>query len=62
MLTISAILDCLGKLFDYLIFEKMDQKNRIKFWVKNEIKCAHTFEMLAVAFGWSTMSRTQVQL
>ena len=27
-----------------------------------EIKCATTFEMLTVAFGWSTMNRTQVQL
>ena len=31
-------------------------------YVKNEIKCTTTFEMLTVAFGDSTMSRTQVQL
>ncbi|KAA2237134.1 helix-turn-helix domain-containing protein, partial [Solihabitans fulvus] len=49
-------------LFDFLLFEKMDQRNCIKFCVKNEIKCARTFEMLTVAFGESTMSRTQVQL
>ena len=30
--------------------------------VKKEIKCARTFEILAAAFGESTMSRTQVQL
>ena len=29
---------------------------------KNEIQCAKTFEMLTVAYGESTMSRTQVQL
>ena len=40
----------------------MVQKNCIKFCVKNEIKCARTFEMLTVMFGESTMSRTQVQL
>ena len=40
----------------------MDQRTCIKFCVKNEIKCARTFEMLTVAFGESTLSRTQVQL
>ena len=35
--------------------------NCIKFCVKNEIKCARTFEILTVAFGESTISRTQVQ-
>ena len=40
----------------------MDQRNCIKFCVQNEIKYATTFEMLTVAFGKSTMSRTQVQL
>ena len=44
------------------LFEKMDRRNCIKFYVKNEIKCAKTFEMLTVASGESTMSRTQVQL
>ena len=38
------------------------QRNCIKFCEKNEIKCARTFKMLTVAFGESTMSRTQVQL
>ena len=46
----------------FFLFENMDQENRIKFCVKNEIKYATTFEMLTVAFGESTMSRTQVQL
>ena len=41
------------------LFEKMDQLYET---VKNEIKCAKTFKMLTVAFGESTMSRTQVQL
>ena len=40
----------------------MDQRNSIKFCVKYDIKCAGTSEMLTVAFGGSTMSRTQVQL
>ena len=75
MFTISAILDCrfvferqikrlvdFGVLFDFLLFEKMDQRNCVKFCVKNQIKCAKIFEMMTVAFGWSTMGRTQVQL
>ena len=49
-------------LFDFLLFEKMVQRNCIKFCVKNEIKCARTFEILTVQFGESTTSRTQVQL
>ena len=40
----------------------MEQRNYIQFSVKNDIKCARTFEMLTVAFGETTMSRTQVQL
>ena len=46
----------------FFIFEKMDLRNCIKFCVKNETKCAKTFKMLTVAFGVSTISRTQVQL
>ena len=41
-------------LSEFLLFEKMDQRN--------DITCARTFEMLTVAFDESTMSRTQVQL
>ena len=41
----------------------MVQKNCIKFCVKkNEIKCEGTFELLTVAFGESTMSKTQVSI
>ena len=40
----------------------MDQRNCIKFYVKNEIKYARTFEILTVTFGESTTSTTQVQL
>ena len=40
----------------------MDHRNYIKFCVKNEIKCTRTFEILTVAFGKSTMTRTQIQL
>ena len=39
-----------------------NSKKWIKFCVKNEIKCARTFELLTVRFSESTMSRTQVQL
>ena len=40
----------------------MDKRNCIKFCIKNEIKCARTFEMLTVAFNESNIGRTQVQL
>ena len=40
----------------------MDQRNCIKFCVKNEIKCAKTFKILTVSFRKSTKNRTQVQL
>ena len=40
----------------------MDQRNCIKFCIQNEIKYARICEMLTVALGESTMSRTQVQL
>ena len=49
-------------LFDFLLFEKMDQRNCNKFCIQNETICARTFEMLCLTFGESTMSRTQVQL
>ena len=49
-------------LFDFLQFEKMDQRNCLKSCVKNKIKCARTYEMSTVEFGKSTMSRIQVQL
>ena len=51
-----------GMLFDFLLFENMDQKNCIKFCVKNEIHCERIFKILTVAFGESTMRRTQIQL
>ena len=40
----------------------MDQRNCIKFCIKNGFKCAKTCEMLTVTFGEPTMSRPQVQL
>ena len=52
----------IGVLFNFILFEKMDQRNCIQFGVKNEIKPAKTFEMLTGAFGESIMSRTQVEL
>ena len=44
--------------YDFVLFEKMDQRNSFEFCVKNEIECERTFEILNVAFGKSTMSRT----
>ena len=41
---------CFGVLFDFLLFEKMDQKMLIKFCVKNYMKCARTFEILTVYY------------
>ena len=54
----QKVWSCFGLLFDFLRFEKMDQRNCIKFCVKNDIKCARTFEILTVSFCESTMSRT----
>ena len=56
----KRLVSSFGVLFDFLIFEKMDPRNFIKFCVKNEIKYGMTFKMLT--FDKSTMSRTQVQL
>ena len=56
---VSRVVVC-SSIFYYS--KKMDPRNYIKFRVKNEIKCAKTFQMLTVAFGESTMSRTQIQL
>ena len=72
MTTISAVCRC-PFVFDkmlivfwcglrFILFEKMDQRNCNKFCVKNEIKCAGTYEMLTMVFGESTKSRTQVQM
>ena len=44
-------------LFDFLLFDIMDQRNCIKFCIKNEIKCSKT-----IVYVESTMSRPQVQL
>ena len=49
-------------LFDFLLLEKLDQRNCIEFYIKNEIKYARTFEMLTAVFGEPTVNRTQVQL
>ena len=42
--------------------KKWIQKLCIKFCVKNKFKCARTFEMLTVALGVSTITRTQIKL
>ena len=58
MLTISAILDCQFVLTDkkfwcalgFFTIRKSGSNYRIKFCIKNYIKCVKTFEMLTVAF------------
>ena len=37
-------------LFDFCLFQKMDQRICIKFCVKNKIKCADAFRTLTVAY------------
>ncbi|UYV64997.1 hypothetical protein LAZ67_3002733 [Cordylochernes scorpioides] len=46
--------------FDFYLLKKMDQRTCIKFCVKNEIKCADAFRMLAVAYGEATLDRSNV--
>ena len=48
-------------IFDIVLIEKMNQRNYIKFCVKNEIECPRIFEILSKAFGKSTISITHVQ-
>ena len=42
--------------FDFLLFEKMDQRNCIRFCIKTEIKCTNTFEMLTTVSEQKTIS------
>ncbi|UYV62450.1 hypothetical protein LAZ67_2000633 [Cordylochernes scorpioides] len=44
----------------FLPIKKMDQRTCIKFYVKNEIKCAVAFRMLTVAYGEPTLDRSNV--
>ncbi|UYV78187.1 hypothetical protein LAZ67_16000409 [Cordylochernes scorpioides] len=46
--------------FDFYLLKKMEQRTCIKFCVKNEIKCADAFRMLTVAYGESTLDRSNV--
>ncbi|UYV63810.1 hypothetical protein LAZ67_2005734 [Cordylochernes scorpioides] len=46
--------------FDFYLLKKIDQRTCIKFCVKNEIKCADAFRMLAVANGEATLDRSNV--
>ncbi|UYV81522.1 hypothetical protein LAZ67_20001424 [Cordylochernes scorpioides] len=46
--------------FDFYLLKKMDQRTCIKFYVKNEIKCADAFRMLTVAYGEATLDRSNV--
>jgi len=44
--------------FDFCLFQKMDQRICIKFCVKNKIKCADAFRKLA--YGEATLDRSNV--
>ena len=44
-------LDVVWLVFDFCLFQKMDERICIKFCVKNKIKCADAFRMLTVAYG-----------
>ena len=44
-------LDMFWLVFDFCLFQKMDQRICIKFSVKNRIKCVDGFRMLTVAYG-----------
>ncbi|UYV81288.1 hypothetical protein LAZ67_20000663 [Cordylochernes scorpioides] len=46
--------------FDFYLLKKMYQRTCIKFFVKNEIKCADAFRMLTVAYGEATLDRSNV--
>ncbi|UYV78693.1 hypothetical protein LAZ67_16002432 [Cordylochernes scorpioides] len=46
--------------FDFYLLKKMDQRTCIKFCVKNEIKSADAFRMLTVAYGETTLDRSNV--
>lgn len=50
---------CFGVFGEFLLPKKMDQRIRIKFYLKNE-KCSFKFEMLTVGYGKSTMSKTEL--
>ena len=49
-------LDVFWLVFDFCLFQKMDQRICIKFCVKNKIKCADAFRMLTVAYGEATLN------
>ena len=49
-----------GLVFDFGLFQKMEQRIYIKFYVKNKIKCADAFQMLTVAYGEATLNRSNV--
>ena len=48
-------LDVFWLVFDFCLFQKMDQRIAIQFCVKNKIKCVNAFRMLTVAYGEATL-------
>ena len=67
MLTVSAILECQFGLTQkkrlVVFYSAFQLLNVRKKWIKGTVLfCVRTFKMLVVAFGGSTMSRTQNQL
>ena len=59
---VSRTLVCSSIRFFTMYLKKWIKKVILSFVQKTEIKCSNTFEMLTVAFGESSISRTQVQL
>ena len=53
-------LDVFWLVFDFCLFQKMDQRTCIKFCVKNKIKCMDAFRMLTVAYGEATFNQSNV--
>ncbi|UYV82536.1 hypothetical protein LAZ67_21002715 [Cordylochernes scorpioides] len=51
---------CFGSFSIFTYLKKMDQRTCIKFYMKNEIKCADAFRMLTVAYGEATLDRSNV--
>ena len=52
---VNFCLDVFWLVFDFCLFQKMDQRICIKFCVKNKITCADAFRMLTMAYDEATL-------